>query len=318
MRSYRWYEFFLIDTRARWRSFWIALVLGSVAGGISLAAGDNINTNVATALLFASVTFWIKALFYVRRQRELVVAQWPTRRSIWLPMTAAAGFAISIVALKRTMAHMTRQIELTLQTAANDPANFHRVEQILQRADQQGVTLSSAAIKKAGSTLISAAESGVRADSAWDGALHLANYYSRTHLQFVKASLSRWEPWIEDVTLKVDPFNPRHRVYQVGRSVPVPQAAVLTYMDQPPVLLRGNSGPEFIGVEASVIFLDDAHWKNVVVRNTTLRYSGRYLYLHNVYLINCSYDIEHNQNGARLLQAVLGGMPMNIELAATH
>ena len=76
-----------------------------------------------------------------------------------------------------------------------------------------------------------------------------------------------------------------------------------------------DSGPEYFGVEGSSLNLDTAHWRHVIVRDAKLSYTGKYLWLSDVYLLNCTFDIERNVDGQRLVDALLSPMPINFASA---
>ena len=77
-------------------------------------------------------------------------------------------------------------------------------------------------------------------------------------------------------------------------------------------------GPDYLlidGTPKTVVNLDNLHLKNVIFRNTTIRYTGAPLRLENVSFVNCTFDVQYTPNAIALADSLLKNSA--VEFSAT-
>ena len=200
---------------------------------------------------------------------------------------------------------------LRLQQSALNPTNSKDVtdaKQVVETAKAKRIKIDPSIVEAVGKKFVDAGKSS---QDAWSAAVALVNYQNQTNPPTLDTSLQDWQPLAEWQTYYYlalpSPTREPPRVFTLGGLVPIGNAAVMEYFDQPPKTpTQSKVGPEFIGLTGASIILDDAHWRNIILKNVTIIYDGGKVDLERVYFINCTFQMtRRSPNTQSLADAVL-------------
>jgi hypothetical protein len=200
---------------------------------------------------------------------------------------------------------------LQLQQSAynpTDPRAVAEVKQVLETAKAKRIKIDPSVVETAGKKFIDASTNN---QDAWNAAGALVNYQNQMNPPPLDKSLQDWQPlikWETHYYLALPPGTRElPRVFAVGGLLPIDNAALMEYFDQPAKApTESKFGPEFIGLKGASIILDGAHWRNIILKDVTIIYGGEKIDLERVYFIDCTFQMEpHSSNTQRLANAIL-------------
>jgi hypothetical protein len=211
----------------------------------------------------------------------------------------------------RTLVSSSQPTKKQNQDAAKD---------ILAKARQKTIpSIPESVVGQAGESFIEASQSDA---SAWPVALDFVSYRSSLNGSAKPSELQPSELQPKLVARQKSDFDfhpfadkPKPKLAASNLSLPIEQAARLDSInvDQN----KGHTyGPAFLLAIGGAMTLDRMHFRNVVVENVEVHYSGQPLILEDVIFINCAFVFDNNDPGRKLGEAVLASASVNFRAAS--
>ncbi len=193
----------------------------------------------------------------------------------------------------------------------SSPAVIKETEAILESAQKTGLKISQDTIREEGTKFIHAEE---KIPEAWQAVSAFLNYRSYLNLNFTPPHGPPTPVAASGYSIQIAPKIGENRtgivrhggqILAAAANAPPDKAARLETLQTFNV---ARSGPALLIVEVGendAMVLDGAYIKNVIIRNTTVQYSGGPLVLDNVYFVNCSFELVPKTNSRQLADVIL-------------
>jgi hypothetical protein len=309
------------DHRARSRTALIAIFSGTVAGAAAEWLWDLSTNHAAIACLATIGVVEIARAATYRipdKTTSYAVTDFSFRRNLIQAGMAAAGITVMTLLRVPRVAASTIQKDL-LAASANptSPQSLRETGDALRRAKAAGIRIAPGKLAEAGERFIKATDSS----DAWTAAQRCLDYRS----------------FLNDGTAP-RLHNPRQSFSMFFRLEVGPDGTIRP----PEVLLFGSASrdraaifepivpphlgdykhqleeADFVAVNflGQIIRLDGLHLKNVLLRNTRVRYWGGSIVLENVYFINCQFDLRNNEAGREFAMHLLTQSPTEFRFLA--
>jgi hypothetical protein len=256
----RLYDFFVLDDRARLRTFWISLTFGTVAGMVSILSGDGELVFVGVTLLVAIACLAIRLWLYKKAENVQQNAQITRRRWVLAVSTVVVAILAIIVARLRgkTEGLVSQRIMRALDTS--NPAEFlEQAGTVASQAKESGIKADRNLVYKAAqkaSEIIRSDPAIANSAVAWTTAGVLASYYS----------------------------------YVTVPNIPVlPQCTNFTPLQGGPDRGRGNEATDLSNCTFS---LDGNTLRHAELTRCVIKYRGGPAELNDLTFRNCIFDIS--------------------------
>ena len=195
-----------------------------------------------------------------------------------------------------------------------DSQSSTQVEKVVTRAMKQGQRIDPNVIAEAGFKFVGAAST---APEAWKVAVALLNY--KSFLNTADTSSPSLTPNNETFNTQYSFFysdsdpSARGQARWLGTSRPpdVPEAHPL---DRPDENAGLTIGPRLLLVENARLLLDGMFIKNVIIRDSHVRYKGGSMELQNVYFENCTFDVSQQTRSQEFAKAIFSSPNTSITL----
>jgi hypothetical protein len=306
----RFYTFFVIDDRARWKTIAFIILTGTVIAGIEIlfyypSVDDIVTFLVAWALICYTISIARYCWFQNFQSLSGDIGYIPGRR---LLLQSAASVLVFIVTWKipRAEALITeRRLQETSKTP-DDPQSARKARQVLSEAQAAGILAARSTVEQVGKKYISAGKDN---PAAWEAAIAFVNYKSFLNGYLSIPVLTQAGPVLHtDYHFKssVAFGDPQQSV--AGR-VPKEQASQFRVIGEHDLNPSNTFGNDLIIFEGGGISLDNMEVRRVVFRNLHIFYTGAPLQMEEAYFVNCIFHVEQEHNSPGLLTATLRPSP---------
>jgi len=195
-----------------------------------------------------------------------------------------------------------------------DPASIEAAQQILRTAKETGTEFSPDLIANTGQKFIRAAG---QTEQAWDAALQFLDY--RSFLSANSAPKPQGQrpltgQWEANFEFKTGPPIPREGHITMADLVAREDAALAEPIGRSLLPSSTTLAPAFLILDTVSVSLDGYRFKNVIFRNSTIKYDGGPLRMENVYFVNCTFEIPPNQHGREFAEKVITGVATSADI----
>jgi hypothetical protein len=200
---------------------------------------------------------------------------------------------------------------LRLKQNSTNPSTVKDTVTILETAQKTGLKISEDVIREEGTKFVHAGEKN---PEAWQAVSAFLNYRSYLNVNFTPP-IGQTTPVAQSgYLIQIAPKIGQNRtgivrhegqIFAAAGNAPPDKAALLETLQTFNV---ARSGPALLIVEVQendAMVLDGAYIRNVIIRNTPVRYSGGPLVLDNVYFVNCSFEFVPETNTRQLADVIL-------------
>jgi hypothetical protein len=297
-------DFYLTqDHPARGRTTLISIIGGSIAGAVAQLIGLSFEVSAVFCVSAVGLLEAYRALTYLGpdRIRRRSIKSFPIRRE--LVSTGFSALVLLILSQLPIRSWAEFALDRSLQrvsTAPTDVQSVMQTKKILGRAKAAQLKLNPATVQLVGKQLIDASD---HTPGAWDAALDTLSYQSLNQSQPALGKLNGHPP--THYVYQADTGQPAPGVTNYG-NVPMDRAAQLYKIGEEDPNRDHQYGDAYLVVrDAHGFLLDGLHMKNIVLRNSTIRYHGGQVVLDHVSFIDCTFEISKDQNGEVLANALL-------------
>ena len=336
---FKLYKFFFLDHKARLRAYcWIAFI-AFVYGALSSIAFGRPEREVTWEVVeLVGLLTLARAAWYVL-QAQKPNSEPPHTANGWIasklfrrPAWACAVIASSLLLITflripsarieainadrtlstRALISSTQPLRLQNQTAA---------KQVIAEAKSKSIELPERVVKRVGDSFIEAAKTD---PEAWGVAVDFTSY--RTTLsQNILASGTAQQLATTPVDAKLTsryhflvPKNYPEPEFTVGGDVPADRAAEAHFLYEGSPNAGALRGKQILLGEGGALGLDGMLLKHVVLRNTTVFYSGGPVYLEDFLLVNCTLVLTNVDATRSFALAVLASPRITFKEPATQ
>lgn len=193
----------------------------------------------------------------------------------------------------------------TTQAASNPTSKASIVEakKALSEARKNSVHLPATVVEQSGTRFVDAAS---KEPAAWDAALRFLDYRSFLNAASAPSPPSHrpaeWEAYYE---FRAGEPLPGHPSMTITGLVPRDQAAITEPLGRSLLPPSTTVAPHFLILENASVWIDGTRFKNVIFRDSRIRYDGGPVEMENVYFVNCTFEFKHAPNSIRLSKTVL-------------
>jgi hypothetical protein len=191
----------------------------------------------------------------------------------------------------------------------DDPQSIKQVEKVVQTALQQGKRIDPAIVSQAGNKFVDAT---TKTPEAWNGAVALLNYRSFLNVgtapQLQRISPDEVKGFDFNYTYYAMKGSPLGESFWIGLSR-VPDLPEMHPLTEPNENTRATVGPSFVVYKNVRLLLDNMFMKNIIIQDSRIVYRGLPMELHNVYFVNCTFEVSREARGEQFAKAVFSLSP---------
>ncbi len=304
-------DFYLTHAHpARRNTMYVAIAAGAVAGALVEWLGGKFAPAFAACVIVTGAIEFARAVSYAEpgwgAQREILAS--PIRRRLMFSsLSAAVLLAISRLRVPESIAYASERKLLAVSANPTDPKNIDEARDVLARAKAANLQINPTALERSGRKFVNASNQN---PETWDAALDFLGYKSYINsksglLPNISApkSPNHTHYWVPQLPVGLQPPQFHH-----FGSEPISKAAQLNKIGQDFNLGSPDGDAYLVGQDGNLI-LDGEQARNVILINVHIIYNGGPVELTNLYLINCTFEMEAATNTENLALAVLSPSP---------
>jgi len=198
-----------------------------------------------------------------------------------------------------------------LEKLSSSPRNLGNIDQatkILAIARQTGERIDPTIVSESGKKFVEASSA---TPAAWRAAKAFLDYQSLLNSTGLPEMSSPAKD-LSSANYIVIPVYPGSRMPQQLNgfgTAPRDQSARLEPLGSTGTKV-GETGAAIVVVEGADLTIDSMLIKNIVFRNSTIRYHGGPIQMENVYFVNCDFEVSQDQASRKFALAVLQSSPV--------